>query len=87
MLIFCFPLVSAALVLYLKTATLGCVNDNVIAEVFCIFGKILLFLQSCRFCATSVSVGPVMSQCLFSSVPALSFICELDGFEHVDDSL
>jgi len=29
-----------------------------------------------------------MSQCLFSSVPALSFICEPnDGFEHVDNSL
>jgi len=44
-------------------------------------------LQSCRFCATSVSVGPLMSQYLFSSVPVLSFICELDGFEHVDNSL
>jgi len=29
-----------------------------------------------------------MSQCLFSSVPALSFVCELnDGFEHVVNSL
>jgi len=47
-----------------------------------------LGLQSCRFCATSVSVGPVMSHCLFSSVPTLSFICELnDGFEHVVNSL
>jgi len=36
------PFVSAVLVLYLKTAALGCVTDNVIIEVFCIFGKILL---------------------------------------------
>jgi len=44
-------------------------------------------LQSCRFCA-SVLVGPVMSQYLFLSVPALLFICELnDGFEHVVNSL
>ena len=29
-----------------------------------------------------------MSQCMFSSVPALSFICELSGgFEHVVNSL
>jgi len=28
--------------LYLKTVALGCVTDNVIVEVFCIFGKILL---------------------------------------------
>jgi len=40
--IFWLPLISAALVLYLKTATLGCVTDNVIVEVFRIFGKILL---------------------------------------------
>jgi len=46
-------------------------------------------MQSCKFCA-SVSVWPVTSQCLFSSVPALPFICELDDgfdFEHVVDSL
>jgi len=43
-------------------------------------------LQSCRFCA-SVSVGPVMRQCLFSSVRALSFICQPnDGFKHVVNS-
>ena len=29
-------------ILYLKTAALGCVTDNGIVEVFCIFGKILL---------------------------------------------
>jgi len=42
MIIFWLPLVSATLVLYLKTAALGCVTDNVILEVLCIFGKILL---------------------------------------------
>jgi len=36
------PFVSAVLVLYLKTAALGCVTDNVTIEVFCLFGKILL---------------------------------------------
>jgi len=30
------PLVSAALVLYMKTAARSCVTDNVIVEVFCI---------------------------------------------------
>jgi len=51
--IFWLPLVSAALVvvLYLKTAALGCVTDidNVIVEVFCIFGKILLSEVSHHF--------------------------------------
>jgi len=32
-----------------------------------------LALAISRFC-TSVAVGPAMSQCLFSSVPTLSFI-------------
>jgi len=32
--IFSLPVVSAALVLYLKTAALGCVTDNVTAEIF-----------------------------------------------------
>jgi len=35
-------LVSATLVLYLKTAVLGCATDDVIVEVFCIFGKTYL---------------------------------------------
>jgi len=45
--IFRLPLVSAALVLYLKTAALGCVTDNVL--VFCMFGKILLLEVSHGF--------------------------------------
>jgi len=47
--IFWLPLVSAALVLYLKSAALGCVTDNVTVEVFCIFGKILLLEVSHHF--------------------------------------
>jgi len=51
--IFCLPLVSAALVLYLKTAALGCVADNVI--VFCILGKILLLKVLITFTVTLCS--------------------------------
>ena len=35
--------------LYLKTAALGCVTDNVVVEVFYIFGKILLSEVSYQF--------------------------------------
>jgi len=31
------------LCMYLKSAALGCLTDDVLVEVFCIFGKILLF--------------------------------------------
>jgi len=41
--------VSAALVLYLKTAVLGCVTHNVIVEIFFIFGKIFLLEASHHF--------------------------------------
>jgi len=47
--IFCLLLVSAVLVLYLNTAALSCVTDNVMVEVFRICGKILLLEVSHHF--------------------------------------
>jgi len=48
---FCLQLVSAVLVLYLKTAALVCVNDKCyrLVEVFCSFSKILLLEVSHHF--------------------------------------
>jgi len=49
MIIFWLPLVSAALVLHLKTVAHGCVTVNAILEVLCIFGNILLLEVSHHF--------------------------------------
>jgi len=40
---------STSLVLYLKTAAVGCVADNIMVKIFCIFGKILLLKVSYLF--------------------------------------
>jgi len=53
MIIFWLPLVFAALILYLKTAAIRCVNHiNRLVEVFCIFGKILILEVSDHFYRT-----------------------------------
>jgi len=58
--IFWLTLVSAMLILYLKAAALGCVTDNVIVEVFCIFGKILPSEVSNHFYSKAVAANTPM---------------------------
>jgi len=58
-------MVSAALVLYLKTAALGCVTHNVIVEINSIFGKIFLLEVSHHFYSNiNLVMFKVCSNCL-----------------------
>ena len=70
--IFWFPSVSAALVLYLKTAALSCVTNNVIVDVFCIFSKILLLEVS--FTVTLCSNLNLVIFKVFSNYLALAIL-------------